>query len=152
MAEPALVITPATITRRVRVHALTASYRVSVPLSRTGENQVVLAVSDTTAAALAQIVQLTARDQADEFGELADEFGNGHVDLIYNNLISQAPEIPAPEIPAPVVAGAKVTAEVVDLVRTRRVLIFKKTRRKGYRRLNGHRQSLAKIRVTSISA
>ena len=56
------------------------------------------------------------------------------------------------KIGVPVVAGAKVTAEVVDLVRTRRVLIFKKTRRKGYRRLNGHRQSLAKIRVTSISA
>lgn len=56
------------------------------------------------------------------------------------------------KIGAPVVAGAKVTAEVVDLVRTRRVLIFKKTRRKGYRRLNGHRQSLTKIRVTAISA
>lgn len=49
-------------------------------------------------------------------------------------------------------AGAAVTAEVVEQVRTDKVLVFKKKRRHNYRRKNGHRQALTVLRVTGIKA
>lgn len=54
-------------------------------------------------------------------------------------------------IGAPVIKGAKVVAEVVSpLVRGKKVLIFHKKRRKGYRKLNGHRQNFTEILVKDI--
>jgi large subunit ribosomal protein L21 len=53
---------------------------------------------------------------------------------------------------APVVAGATVTAEVVDQHRGEKVVNFKKKRRKGYHRKIGHRQSLTRLKVEAISA
>lgn len=50
----------------------------------------------------------------------------------------------------PVVAGAAVKAEVVSNFKGEKVLIFKKKRRKQYRRTKGHRQQLAKVRVVKI--
>ena len=52
----------------------------------------------------------------------------------------------------PVVAGAKVTVEIVDHIRDDKVLVFKKRRRKNYRRTQGHRQDLTIVRVTDIKA
>jgi large subunit ribosomal protein L21 len=49
-------------------------------------------------------------------------------------------------------AGAAVTAEVVEQIRSDKVIIFKKKRRHNYRRKNGHRQSLTVLRVTGIKA
>jgi large subunit ribosomal protein L21 len=48
--------------------------------------------------------------------------------------------------------GASVTAEVVEQIRSDKVLIFKKRRRHNYRRKNGHRQALTVLRVTGIKA
>jgi large subunit ribosomal protein L21 len=48
--------------------------------------------------------------------------------------------------------GASVTAEVVEQIRSDKVLIFKKRRRHNYRRKNGHRQHLTVLRVTGIEA
>ncbi len=54
---------------------------------------------------------------------------------------------------APLVEGAKVTAEIVkSLVKGDKVLIFKKKRRKGYRKLNGHRQQFSQIVIKNIQA
>jgi large subunit ribosomal protein L21 len=53
---------------------------------------------------------------------------------------------------APVVSGASVTAKVLSHVKGDKVLIFKKKRRKGYQKLNGHRQSFTKIHIERISA
>ena len=50
----------------------------------------------------------------------------------------------------PLVKGAKVTAEIVDQDRTRSIMIFKKQRRKNYRRTKGHRQGFTKLRITGI--
>ena len=50
----------------------------------------------------------------------------------------------------PVVAGATVAATVVDQIRDDKVIVFKKKRRKNYRRKNGHRQHLTVLRVTDI--
>ena len=50
----------------------------------------------------------------------------------------------------PVVEGAKVTAKVLEHTRGDKVLIFKKKRRKGYQKLNGHRQSFSQVLIEEI--
>ena len=50
----------------------------------------------------------------------------------------------------PVVDGAKVTAEIIAQDRTRSIMVFKKQRRKNYRRTKGHRQGFTKLRITGI--
>ncbi len=52
----------------------------------------------------------------------------------------------------PTLAGASVTATIVEHVRTDKVLVFKKKRRHNYRRKNGHRQALTVLRVADIVA
>jgi large subunit ribosomal protein L21 len=51
----------------------------------------------------------------------------------------------------PLVAGAKVTAEVVDQFKDDKVIAFKFKRRKGYHRTVGHRRQLTKLKIESIS-
>lgn len=51
---------------------------------------------------------------------------------------------------APVVAGAEVTAEILENKRGTKLHIFKKKRRKGYTRKTGHRDELSVIKVTKI--
>ena len=54
---------------------------------------------------------------------------------------------------APTVAGAKVVCEVLQpLVKGDKVLVFHKKRRKGYRKLNGHRQQFTQVNVKEIVA
>jgi len=52
----------------------------------------------------------------------------------------------------PEVKGAKVVCEVVSHVRGEKVLVFHKKRRKGHRKLNGHRQDLTEVIVKEIVA
>jgi len=52
----------------------------------------------------------------------------------------------------PVIKGAKVVCEVVSHVRGDKVLVFHKKRRKGHRKLNGHRQDLTEVIVKEIVA
>ena len=56
------------------------------------------------------------------------------------------------QVGAPVIEGAKVIAEVLSHVKGDKVLVFKKKRRKGYRKLNGHRQQFSEVRVKEIIA
>ena len=58
----------------------------------------------------------------------------------------------APVVGAPTVAGATVTAEVVEQARGPKVIAFKKRRRKSSRRKHGHRQDLTVVRITAINA
>lgn len=54
---------------------------------------------------------------------------------------------------APTVAGAKVVCEVLKpLVKGEKVLVFHKKRRKGHRKLNGHRQQFTQLVVKEIIA
>merc|ERR1712046_68930 len=55
-------------------------------------------------------------------------------------------------IGAPVIDGAAVEAEVVKHLKGDKVIVFKKKRRKGYQKKNGHRQYLTEIVVESILA
>jgi large subunit ribosomal protein L21 len=50
----------------------------------------------------------------------------------------------------PTLAGARVTAEVVEQGRARKVIAFKKRRRKNSRRKRGHRQHQTKVRIKDI--
>ncbi|MGE3799918.1 MAG: 50S ribosomal protein L21 [Candidatus Kapaibacterium sp.] len=50
------------------------------------------------------------------------------------------------------VGGGKVTATVLEHGRDDKVIVFHKKRRKGFRKMNGHRQEYTKIRVTGVSA
>jgi len=56
----------------------------------------------------------------------------------------------ATTVGTPSVGGAKVNATVVEHVRGDKVIVFKKKRRKGFRKKNGHRQSFSKIKINSI--
>lgn len=51
----------------------------------------------------------------------------------------------------PVVSGAKVEATVLEQMRDRKVIIFKKKRRQNYRRKKGHRQHLTVVQIQKIS-
>jgi large subunit ribosomal protein L21 len=50
----------------------------------------------------------------------------------------------------PAIDGAKVTVKVLGHLKGDKVLVFKKKRRKGYRKLNGHRQQLTQIQIDNI--
>ena len=54
-------------------------------------------------------------------------------------------------IGTPLVDGVTVRGEIVGHLRDKKVLIFKKKRRKNYRRRRGHRQSITTVRVTEIA-
>lgn len=50
----------------------------------------------------------------------------------------------------PKLAGAKIKAEVVKHGRGRKVIVFKRKRRKNYRRKQGHRQGFTEVRIKDI--
>ncbi len=54
------------------------------------------------------------------------------------------------EVGAPVVEGAKVKAKVLEHVKADKILVFKKKRRKGYQKMNGHRQLMTQIQIEEI--
>jgi large subunit ribosomal protein L21 len=56
------------------------------------------------------------------------------------------------KIGAPAIKGAKVEAKVVEHVKGDKVIVFKKKRRKGYKKKNGHRQHFTKIQISNIVA
>lgn len=57
------------------------------------------------------------------------------------------------KVGAPTVEGASVVCEVLTpLVKGDKVIVFKKKRRKGYRRKNGHRQCFTKVLIKEVNA
>jgi large subunit ribosomal protein L21 len=50
----------------------------------------------------------------------------------------------------PLISGASVAGTVMDQTRNDKILIFKRKRRQGYRRLNGHRQHVTLVKITDI--
>ena len=52
---------------------------------------------------------------------------------------------------APAIEGAKVTAKVLGHLKGDKVIVFKKKRRKGYKKKNGHRQYLTEIQIDGIA-
>ena len=56
------------------------------------------------------------------------------------------------ECGTPLIKSAKVSAEIVDQFRGKKLTVFKMKRREGYRRKHGHRQELTKVKISTISA
>lgn len=56
----------------------------------------------------------------------------------------------SPRVGSPLVEGASVTARIVEQTKARKVLVFKKKRRKDYRRKKGHRQPVTTLQVLDI--
>jgi len=50
----------------------------------------------------------------------------------------------------PLVANAKIEATVIEQDRAKKILVFKKKRKKQYRRTNGHRQNYTMLRIENI--
>ena len=55
-------------------------------------------------------------------------------------------------IGTPLIAGAKVSAEIVAQDRAPKIIVFKFRRRKNYRRKNGHRQPYTELKITGVTA
>lgn len=69
----------------------------------------------------------------------------------FDKVMLLASEDGTAKVGAPVIEGAKVVCEVVNpLVKGEKVLVFHKKRRKGYRKLNGHRQQFTQLTVKEI--
>ena len=62
-------------------------------------------------------------------------------------LVGQGGEV---TIGAPAVAGVRVEAQITAQKRGKKIIIFKHRRRKGYRRKQGHRQSLTSLKILAI--
>ncbi len=58
----------------------------------------------------------------------------------------------SPTVGTPLVDGARVSATVLDQTRADKIIVFKKKRRKNYRRKHGHRQHQTVLRITDILA
>lgn len=55
------------------------------------------------------------------------------------------------QIGTPFVDGAKITAKVIGDLKSDKVIVFKKKRRKGYRVKNGHRQPITQLKIGKFS-
>jgi large subunit ribosomal protein L21 len=56
------------------------------------------------------------------------------------------------QVGTPLVAGASVSAQIVEHGKERKIIVFKKKRRQGYRRKRGHRQHFTAVRVQNINS
>ncbi|MBE9527928.1 MAG: 50S ribosomal protein L21 [Proteobacteria bacterium] len=54
------------------------------------------------------------------------------------------------KVGTPIVEGASVTAEILDHDRDKKIIVFKKKRRKGYSRRQGHRQDYTSLKISQI--
>ena len=55
------------------------------------------------------------------------------------------------DVGSPMVQGSQVTGEIIDQGKGKKILVFKKIRRKKYRRKNGHRQLITHLKIIEIS-
>ena len=73
----------------------------------------------------------------------------GKVEFDQVLLVGQEDDV---KVGKPIVEGAKVSADVIREGRDKKVIVFKKKRRKGYHKKQGHRQAFTEIKITQITA
>ena len=66
------------------------------------------------------------------------------------NEVLMVGDVKSQTVGAPLVDGAAVSATVLEQMRDRKIIVFKKQRRQNYRRRNGHRQHLTVLRIDDI--
>jgi large subunit ribosomal protein L21 len=69
--------------------------------------------------------------------------------IIFDNVLLTSDE-KSTQIGDPNIKGATVTATILSHARDKKILIYKKKRRKGYQRKNGHRQWYTEIQINDI--
>ncbi len=87
-----------------------------------------------------------AKDDVVAVEKLAGEPGTA-IELAEVLMIGEGAEVAAG---TPLLAGASVAATVVEQTRASKIIVFKKQRRKNYRRKKGHRQYQTVLRITEI--
>ena len=93
--------------------------------------------------------QLKVEKEAKVFVNKMDAEEGSTVDFDKILLIDNEGDV---KVGQPVVDGAKVTAKVLAHVKGDKVKVFKKKRRKGYKKLNGHRQQYTQMEIENITA
>lgn len=99
------------------------------------------------------VIETGGKQYRVEPGDILDiEIGRGDdaKDLTFERVLMVGSDTET-TLGTPVVSGATVTASLVDTVRGPKIKVFKKKRRKGYKRLQGHRQDLRRVRVGEIA-
>ncbi len=99
---------------------------------RTGGKQYRVAEGDTLR--IERDILENAKDGAVSFGEILMIGGD------------------EPQVGAPLVEGASVKATVLGEVRGDKIIVFRKKRRKQYKKKQGHRQDLVEVRIDTIQA
>jgi len=54
------------------------------------------------------------------------------------------------KVGTPLIKGASVKATIIDQIKDKKVIVFKKRRRQGYRRKQGHRQQLTVLKIAEV--
>ncbi|HEX9640310.1 MAG TPA: 50S ribosomal protein L21 [Candidatus Krumholzibacteria bacterium] len=102
-------------------------------------------MSATAVVRIADIQFRVSADQVLRVPRLADEVG---ATVQFDEVLMVTGD--EPRVGTPTVDGAKVTAEILEHGRGNKITVFKKKRRKGYRKTQGHRQGYTAVRIQSI--
>ncbi len=70
--------------------------------------------------------------------------------VTFDHVLLASPDGSDVAVGTPTVEGASVKAEVIRHGKTRKIIVFKRKRRKGYRKKQGHRQKFTEVRVAEI--
>lgn len=87
-----------------------------------------------------------------DFVELEKLEGEVGAKVVFDTVLAVGEEGGKLNVGTPVVAGAAVEGEIVDQFRGKKIVVFKMKRRKSYRRTQGHRQSLTRVKITAVNA
>jgi large subunit ribosomal protein L21 len=99
------------------------------------------------------IIQASGRQFRVEPGKVIEINGHGQgagAELTFDQVLLVSKDAGETLAGAPFVSGAKVLGVVDRLEKGAKVRIFKKKRRKQYRRTKGHRTHIARVRITEI--
>jgi large subunit ribosomal protein L21 len=118
------------LTRRDASDRMTGSGIHMFAIVRTGGKQYKVSVGD----------QITVERIAGEVG----------ASISLGEILATAGEVA--KVGTPLIEGASVTAKILQQPRGTKVIVFKKKRRKNYRRKRGHRQALTVLKIEEISA
>jgi len=100
------------------------------------------------------VIESGGRQYKVEKGDVIDvellEDDSKKASVRFDRVLLLAGQDGAVKVGSPTVEGAQVTGVLVDEVRGPKITVFKKKRRKGYKRLRGHRQDLHRVKIEKI--
>ena len=79
-----------------------------------------------------------------------ERLGNEDGSIVFNNILACGDGTDV-SVGSPTVEGASVTGELVKDLRGPKIFVFKMKRRQGYKKRQGHRQELTRVKITQIA-